>query len=248
MKLQACLNGARQPGSHPALPQTPKRLAQDALNVQSAGAEAIHLHLWSQGRETLTADVLRTTLRAVRRVTPALPVGVSTGLWICGSASERLHMVEAWAQLTALDRPDFASVNLEEEGAVLLGHLLLALDIGIEAGLTSVADAERLEQSGWAHRCLRHLIELPAALEPAAALSECERIHERLDRRGSSMDGAVPRLTHGTDANAWALIEEARRRGDATRIGLEDVLTLPDGQLAPDNTALVVAARYTDHR
>ncbi|MFC7735049.1 3-keto-5-aminohexanoate cleavage protein [Roseomonas sp. GCM10028921] len=44
MCLQACLNGARAPDFHPALPLTPEAVARDAACV-AAGAVSLHLHL-----------------------------------------------------------------------------------------------------------------------------------------------------------------------------------------------------------
>jgi len=60
-----------------------------------------------------------------------------------------------------------------------------------------------------------------------------------------------PRDTHGREslapdemaAAAWAFIELAARRGYDTRVGLEDILVLPDGTRARDNAELVAAAR-----
>jgi uncharacterized protein (DUF849 family) len=53
----------------------------------------------------------------------------------------------------------------------------------------------------------------------------------------------VPRLIHGTDGAVWALLERAMRSGHVSRIGLEDTLLLPNGEPAPDNAALVRAAK-----
>jgi uncharacterized protein (DUF849 family) len=50
-------------------------------------------------------------------------------------------------------------------------------------------------------------------------------------------------LLHGTGVTAWPLLVEAARRGCQVRIGLEDTLLMPGGELAPDNAALVAAAR-----
>lgn len=52
----------------------------------------------------------------------------------------------------------------------------------------------------------------------------------------------APRLLHGFDATAWSLLDAALARGYDTRIGLEDVLLLPDGDLARDNAHLVAVA------
>lgn len=53
----------------------------------------------------------------------------------------------------------------------------------------------------------------------------------------------VPRLIHGTDEAVWPLLERAMRGGHVSRIGLEDTLLLPSGELATDNAALVRAAK-----
>jgi uncharacterized protein (DUF849 family) len=238
MKLQACLNGGWQPGAHPALPQTPTQLALDAMNVARAGAEAIHLHVWRPGHETLDAHWIGETMRQVRAAVPGIPVGVSTGLWIVASAADRLRTIEDWTQLPARMRPDFASVNFSEEGAKEVCETLLRLGVGIEAGVESVADVERLGRSGLAGRCLRWLVEVPPEQDLADALRRCEQMHAELDALG----GNTERLTHGEQDQTWALLKEAGKRGDATRIGLEDTFLFPDGTPAPDNVALVRSA------
>jgi len=53
----------------------------------------------------------------------------------------------------------------------------------------------------------------------------------------------VPRLVHGTDEAVWSLLERAMRGGHVSRIGLEDTLLLPTGELATDNATLVRAAK-----
>jgi len=53
----------------------------------------------------------------------------------------------------------------------------------------------------------------------------------------------MPRLVHGTDEAVWPLLERVMRGGHVSRIGLEDTLLLPSGELATDNAALVRAAK-----
>lgn len=50
-------------------------------------------------------------------------------------------------------------------------------------------------------------------------------------------------LLHGEGRSAWAMVAPAVVDGLDTRIGLEDILHLPDGGTASDNAALVAAAR-----
>jgi uncharacterized protein (DUF849 family) len=91
---------------------------------------------------------------------------------------------------------------------------------------------------GLAERCLRILIELQEQ-ETGAALVTTEAILRCLDEG----DIRRPRLLHGdADAIVWPMLDVALHRGYDTRIGLEDTLTLPDGQLAKDNAELVAHA------
>jgi uncharacterized protein (DUF849 family) len=49
----------------------------------------------------------------------------------------------------------------------------------------------------------------------------------------------APVLLHGEDESCWPLVAQAGLLGLATRIGLEDVLTGPQGQQVADNADLV---------
>ena len=58
----------------------------------------------------------------------------------------------------------------------------------------------------------------------------------------NTSDVQKPILLHGTNASAWPLLRRAIESGSSTRIGLEDVSTLPDGSAAESNAELVTAA------
>jgi uncharacterized protein (DUF849 family) len=229
--LKAALNGERERGSHPALPLGAAELAADAAACVRAGAAAIHIHPRDDdGRETLAADVVDQTVRAVR-LAAGVAVGVSTGAWIEPDPRRRAELVSAWRE------PDMASVNLSEDGAETVMQALLDAGIGIEAGIWSVDDAERLAASGFAARVVRVLVEIAHPVQDPAA--EAMTIDERLDRLGI----AAPRLHHGEEDATWPVLRQAATLGRDIRIGLEDTLFFPDGALAPSNEALVLAAR-----
>lgn len=234
MLIQACLNGSRTLGEHPALPITPQELARDAQRVVAEGAGALHIHPRNtQGEQSLTTQDIPAARIAIRERCPGVPLGVSTALWIEPDVQCRLQQIQAWAVL-----PDFASVNFSEPGTAELCTHFIACNVGIEAGIWTVEDAHLLLKLGLADRCLRILIELQGQ-EVGAARATAEAILHCLDEG----DVHLPRLLHGdTDAIAWPILEVALQRGYDTRIGLEDTLTLPDGQLAKDNTELVAHA------
>ena len=232
--LQACLNGGRARGFHPALPITPEALARDAAAVAAAGAQALHVHPRdAAGEESLADGAIAAAVAAIRARAPGMPVGVSTGAWIAPGGRARHAAIAGWRT-----RPDYVSINLIEEDAPDVIALVLEREIGVEAGLWSARDAERFVVLPDARRCLRVLIEIneqSAAAGEAAALA----IIAVLDRAGIGL----PRLLHGLDATMWPMFRLARRLGLETRIGLEDGAYLPSGERAADNAALIAAAR-----
>jgi uncharacterized protein (DUF849 family) len=230
--LQAALNGPFAKDAHPALPVSAQELARDAVACVAAGAGAIHLHpRAADGAERLDAEIVDAVALAVRDAC-GVPVGVSTGAWIEPDLDRRLELIAAWSA------PDYTSVNLSEPGAAQVIAAALDAGVGIEAGVWSVEDAERLAASGLGARVTRILIE-PVAVGAGDAVALVGEIHAALDRLGL----AAPRLQHGDGEATWVLLADAIERGLDTRIGLEDTLHAPDGSLAAGNEALVRAAR-----
>jgi uncharacterized protein (DUF849 family) len=238
-RLKVCLNGGRRRSEHPALPVTPTELATAARAAVEAGAEAIHLHPRApDGSESLLAADVGPAVATVRRSCPGVPIGVSTGLWITHEDVRcRLSQVSHWAEFYADHRPDFASVNLSEPGYAELTRVLAEAWIGVEAGVWSVSDAEALAGVETEFGPLRILVEILDA-GPDRAVEQATRVLAAVRASGS----AVPVLLHGERQACWPLVREAGRLGLATRIGLEDVVTGPDGEPVCDNAQLVELA------
>jgi uncharacterized protein (DUF849 family) len=227
--IKACLNGARAPGEHPALPITPAQLAADGAAAVAAGAQALHIHPRdASGDETLDVDE---AVRAVQAACPGVPVGVSTGTWIVPDIAARVAAVRAWRA------PVMASVNLSEEGHVEVMAALVQAGVGIEAGTSRVADVTALQASGFADRLVRVLVE-PQEPDRAAAVAAAQAVDAALDAAGI----AAPRVHHGYNAATWDVLRRAKALGHGWRVGLEDTLTLPDGGVAESNAQLVGAA------
>lgn len=238
--LQVCLNGSRNRDEYPGLPVTPEELARAARDAVRAGAQDIHVHPTdADGGNTMDPDCVAAVLTAVRAAVPGIPVGVTTGAWTARDADLRAAQVRAWTV-----RPDHASVNWHEEGAATVAEALLAAGVGVEAGIWSGTDGIR-RFLAWprARRVLRVLAEvtdtdpLTAPGTAVALLGEVEQLE-----RGDGGHG-LPVLLHGEGAGAWPVLAVAVSLRLDTRIGLEDVLHLPDGSPAAGNGSLVAAAR-----
>ena len=232
MWLQACLNGSRTLSEHAAVPVTPAALAEDARRVLAAGAVSLHVHSVDKaGGESLAPDTVGATLKAIREACPGVAVGISTAAYIEPDLSRRLTLIDTWTVL-----PDFVSVNLSEPGIEQVIALLVRKNVELEAGIWTAADAQfllSLTDVPW----LRLLLE-PWETDPQKANKMVDAIQDVL---GEALP-QVPRLIHGTDEAVWPLLERAMRGGHVSRIGLEDTLWLPSGEVATDNAALVQAA------
>ncbi|HEY5835331.1 3-keto-5-aminohexanoate cleavage protein [Streptomyces sp.] len=238
--LQVCLNGARDRSVCERLPVTPQELGDAASEAVAAGARAIHIHPKDDGgADTMEPVFVDAAVASVRASAPGIPIGVTTGAWTEPDARRRAALVRSWSVL-----PDHASVNWHEEGTEDVATALLETGVGIEAGVFSGTDAiARLRAWPHAHRVLRVLAEV-ADTDPRTAPVTADHLLAELDAADGQGRGARrPVLLHGVDGAAWAVLRMAVARGLDARIGLEDVLLLPDGTPAPDNAALVSAAR-----
>ena len=224
MLIKIALNGGRAEA-----PATVEEIANDVAVCAAAGATVFHVHpRSSDGLESLQpADVDR-VVAAIRARVPHVSLGLTTGAWILPDVRKRLDALSHWQQL-----PDFASVNFDEEGCELVARLLLERGIGVEAGILDAPSTRRFLAT--AIPVVRVLIELQEQRLEDALLAIDTIVATLGDHR-------APRLLHGHGAAVWELFDEACRRGYDSRIGLEDVATLPDGGRAT-NLELFTTAR-----
>jgi uncharacterized protein (DUF849 family) len=229
--LTACLNGGVTRSEHAAVPITAAELAADAVKVAAAGAAAVHVHpRGGDGRESLDAAAVGEAVAAIRSACPGLPVGVSTGAWIEPDPAQRVAAIGAWSPRHL---PDFASVNVHEDGAARVARALHDRGIGVEAGIWTPAAVDAYRT--WDVPTLRILVEVMED-DPTEARANADAIIRRLEGE------PPPILLHAEGPAAWPILRHAIRYNMDIRIGLEDTRTLPDGAPAPDNATLVAAA------
>jgi uncharacterized protein (DUF849 family) len=228
--IKIAVNGGRA-----SAPATPEQIAADVAACAAAGATLFHVHPRDRdGAESLLPADADRVVAAIRARAPHVSVGLTTGAWILPDVPARLEAIARWQQL-----PDFASVNFDEDGCELVARLLVARGIGVEAGVLDAASTLRFLAA--AVPVIRVLLELQEQ-RLADALRTLDEIVAILG------DHPAPRLLHGHGAMAWDLVDEAVRRGYDTRIGLEDVTTLPDGRPATNVELFTFAAARRDRR
>jgi uncharacterized protein (DUF849 family) len=225
MPVMACLNGARGRDEHPALPLTPQELAADAMAVRDAGAFAVHVHPRdARGAQTMAARPCDAAVAAIRAAARRLPIGLSTRESIDPDPFARAAAIGAWRT-----RPDFVSVNVSEVGWAGIVRAALRSGIAVEAGLTTPADAEQFVGSPFTHQVLRVLVEVEGGGEDAEAIARL-------------IPDGIPQLWHGSGVRTWEVLAAAVAAGRDVRVGLEDVIVMPDGSVASGNAELVAAA------
>ncbi len=221
----ACLNGGRARSEHAGVPLTPAELATDAVAVRRAGAFAVHVHARdARGGQTMAPAACDAAVDAIRAAAPRLPIGLTTSVRVDPDPFARAAAVRAWRRA-----PDFVSVNLSELGWAGIVRAALHAGIAVEAGLSTPDDADELARSPFAHQVVRALVEVEGGADEAGAIAE--RIPDE-----------VRQLWHGFGERTWDVLPAAIAAGHAVRIGLEDVLVLPDGSAAQSNAELVAAA------
>ncbi|MFK0254569.1 3-keto-5-aminohexanoate cleavage protein [Streptomyces sp. NPDC090445] len=251
LRLQVSLNGARGAADGAAVPLSPGDLAESALGAVAAGAAEVLVHPRTPcGRESLSPRVVGPLLEALRGAGVFVPLSVCASIAAEPDPAGRLERVRSWTVL-----PDRAAVHFAEPGAAELARALLARGVAVDAvvvvGTAGAAAGEgaaawlgslarflasrRPESAGVVRvRPVVELAAVPAASGPAAVAGLVAALRRR---------AVGPVLVYGREAAAWPVLRLAVRCGADARIGLGDVLRLPDGRPAGSNAALVAAAR-----
>ena len=230
--LQVCLNGSRSRAEHPAVPQTPAELAADVAHLFAAGARNFHLHVSHNREQTLEPGAVASTLRAVRAACPDAELAVSTAEGIAATPAERARLLAGWTAW-----PDVLCVNLSEAGIDDVLALGGARGAALEAGLWTPADVQKFRTLG--HLRWRRVLLEPLSDDPDTAHAELTILLGAL----SDFRPDLPRLAHGIEGATWPLLRRAATLGFESRIGLEDVLTLPDDSTPAGNLDLYRAGR-----
>ncbi|MEW2415642.1 3-keto-5-aminohexanoate cleavage protein [Streptomyces sp. NPDC046866] len=243
-RIQASLNGTRGAGDGPAVPLSPGDVVEAARGAVAAGAAELLVHPRTPcGRESLSPGVVGPLLEALRGAGVSVPLSVCASIAAEPDPAGRAARVRSWTVL-----PDRAAVRFTEPGAGELARSLLARGVAVDAVLPWPPPAAA--HGGVPERAVLHGLTPFLRRSPGEPAGGWLRVVVESSGKGAEALGRLRRLLPGValvlvgrEGAAWPVLRLAARCGAAVRIGVGDVLHLPDGRPASSTAALVAAAR-----
>jgi 3-keto-5-aminohexanoate cleavage enzyme len=234
-------NGAyKQRPDHPALPMTTSELGQTAKLCLDAGAAMIHMHIRdAEGRHSLDVQGYRDAQQAVRAA-----VGDEMIIQVTSEAARVYKAPEQIAMVTAL-KPEAVSVGLREVDQPEIGEAGLAQFFGWlakERVMTQVIVYDVADLQRWqALRAQGVIPDAPWSLLFVLGRYSVGQTSEAKDLLPFVMahTGNEPWSMCAFGAGEHACATTAAALGGHVRVGFENNLLLNNGQVAPDNAALV---------
>ena len=234
-------NGAyKQRPDHAALPLTSAELGQTAKLCLDAGAAMIHMHIRdAQGRHSLDVQGYRDAQQAVKAA-----VGDDMIIQVTSEAARVYKAPEQIAMVTAL-QPEAVSVGLREVDQPEIGDAGLAQFFGWlakERVMTQVIVYDVTDLQRWqALRAQGVVPDAPWSLLFVLGRYSVGQTSEPRDLLPFVMahTGNEPWSMCAFGAGEHACATTAAALGGHVRVGFENNLLLNNGQVAPDNAALV---------
>lgn len=238
--LTVAPNGARRGREdHPELPVTQDQIVETAVACRKAGAHGIHLHVRDVvGTHSLDGGRYRDTMAAVAAAAPDLAIQITT------ESAGRFSVAE---QLSCLDvlRPTSASVSVREMARdPILAARAYALCAAEQTqvqhilyGPSCIDQLSRWYKDGTVPGQMRDVIFVLGQYLPQV-------LAQPKDLQGFLTATADLGLNWSICAfgrNEQACLLEAIVAGGDVRIGFENNIETPEGDLLPDNAASVAA-------
>lgn len=240
--IMSAPNGARRGhADHPALPITPEESAKDAVALLDAGVSILHLHVRdADGNHTLDAARYRQAIAAVRDcIGDELVVQVTTEAVGQYTAEQQMAVVrELKPEAVSIALREICPADSDEPKAADFFSWMHEEGIWPQVILYSVQDVLRFDDL---RRRGVFADESPFVMFVVGAYAS--------ERDGSVAD--LDKLLAATDASAypWAVccfggfehevMLAATAQGGHVRLGFENNLLLPSGEIAANNAALI---------
>lgn len=256
------MTGGGDPSVNPAIPITPKQIAESSLAAADAGAAIAHIHVRDPktGKQSMEFDHYREVVERIREKNPRLILNLTTGLggnMVPGDPDPRVFA--EGSTLTSTDRrlshveklkPELCSLDM---GSMNKGReVFINSERHLREAVTRLRAAgvkPELEVFEPGHLMFtRQLIE-EGMIDPPPVIQICLGMiwsapatpETMLYMRGLLPPGAVW-ITFGKGLSQYPMLAQGVLLGGHVRIGFEDTAWLAPGELAPSNAALIERA------
>ena len=230
---------------NPAVPYTPAEFAREAAKSYAAGAAMVHVHARDyQGNPTHEIERIRATHDAIKDKTPELIVNLSSAVGVGRSAQERL------AQILAV-RPAMASLNTNtmnfsiidrNSGEIILDGVFentftMLRDFGVAMETSDVKPEIECYDIGGIDNTLliarQGIFTEPMNFNFVWGVAGGQRFRPEAFM---AMANALPQrstfTTCGVGVDQFPAVTMSCLMGGHMRVGLEDNIRLPNGDLA----------------
>lgn len=254
--------GADSVGKSPAVPVTPKQIADSAIEAANAGAAVVHIHVRDPetGRPSMAPELYAETVERIRAGGTDMVINLTSGpgaRFVPGADDPRVP-----AEGTTLAAPAVRMSHIET-----LRPEICSLDVGsmnfgeyvfmnVPAHLREMADRARavgakpeIEVFDMGHVELGKALVAQGHIDTPPLFQICLGIsygapanpETMLHMRNALPEGAVW-SGFGIARQQFPMVAQTVLLGGHARVGLEDNLYLNPGELAPGNGALVEKA------
>lgn len=258
----AVTGSADSVGKHPAIPVTPKEIAESAIGAAKAGAAVVHIHVRDPqtGRASGEFKLYQEVVDRIRQSDVDVIINLTSGyggrLLIDRKDPKRIlpespfllpedrvtHICELKPEICSLD---MGSMNFGSAPFINLpDHLQTMAELIQKAGV-----CPELEVFEAGHiRLSRHFID-KGIIKPPYIFQLCLGIQwsmpateDALQFMRRHLPQDAPWSAFGISSSQYPMVEAAVKLGGNVRVGLEDNLYMEKGVFAPDNAALVAKA------
>lgn len=235
--------GRRTTKDHPALPMTPETLAQTAKSCCAQGAAMIHMHVRDkEGKHLLDAEAYKLAMAHVERACgDNILIQITTeALGVYTPEVQRQIVYDVKPQAASLGFREFVQ---DQSSEAAFADLLKWMNENGIVGQIIIYDTDDLE------RAEKFMAKYDFALDQTSMLYVLGRYSTTPNGMMQLADFVGRKTTPLRDLMVCAFGQEevagvtaAATFGASVRVGFENNLFLPNGEVAQDNAALVKAA------
>ncbi|MEW6529961.1 MAG: 3-keto-5-aminohexanoate cleavage protein [Thermodesulfobacteriota bacterium] len=251
--ITAALSGSNMSkGQNPNIPYTPKEFAVEASKAYQAGAAMVHVHpRTDDGQPTHEVDRIRDTYNAIKDKTPELIVNLSSAVGPFKTPEQRItQIVEIKPEMASLNTNsmNFAAIN-RKTGEIVFDYLFdntftMLQDFGKAMEENEVKPEIEVYDMGGLDNVLL-IMKQGFFSDPMNFNFVWGVAGGQAFRAGSfvNMVHALPPsanfTTCGVGIEEFPAIMQSCLMGGHMRVGLEDNIRVPNGELAKGNGELV---------